>query len=220
MPRSQESRSTGPWLRALGLSAFTLLAGCGWFGGGSIPTQKARPGADRDVQATGALPAAGSTRPYDQGIVAADETRGGAQIGSVVPASGGQKAQIEAAEKEAAERDAKAREEREKREAAEKEAKANEPQEPAKPPPTPGLPGMPAAAVRGGESADTPQSGGLKAPGAAPAEPGPTGPVPAPAATPPGQPAATTAPPPAPVDSQQLPPPTAPASETQTPPRS
>src|SRR5262245_9029628 len=87
--------------------AFTRLAGCGWFGGGDAPTGRARPGADRQIAPTGTLPAAGAGGQSEQGVVPTDETRG--PIGSVVTTKGGQKAQKEAADKAAAERDAKAR---------------------------------------------------------------------------------------------------------------
>ena len=125
----------GRRLGLLGVSALALLAGCGWFGGGGSPnSQKVRPGADRQAQVSGSLPSANPGRQYEPGIAAVDETRGQTpQIGSIVAARGGQKAQREAIEKEAAEQDAKAREERRAREAAEREAKANEPPAPPRP---------------------------------------------------------------------------------------
>ena len=106
----------GRWLGLLGVSTFALLAGCGWFGGGAPATsQKVRPGADRQAVASGALPTASPGRQYEQGVAAADETRGSTpQIGSIVAARGGQKAQKETAEKEATARDAKEREARQK----------------------------------------------------------------------------------------------------------
>jgi hypothetical protein len=138
------------WLGLLGVSALALLSGCGWFGGGSpSDSQKARPGVDRKVPATGALPSANPGQQHESGVVATDPAATH-QIGSIVPAKGGQKAQKEAAEKEANERDAKEREAREKREAEERNAKAKEPKEEAKPlPPAGTLPGKPAAAERG-----------------------------------------------------------------------
>ena len=175
------------WRGLLGVFALALLSGCGWFGGGNdLNSAKARPGADRSVAATGALPSASPGRQYEPGIAATDETRL-PKIGSVVAAKGGQKAQKEAAEKEVVERDAKEREEREKREAADREEKAKEkeqePPEKAGLPAPNGLPGKPAAAERGD------------------AEPGTVQPSTSPPATP--QPASTppvtTAPPPAPV---------------------
>ena len=114
------------WRSLLGVSALVLLSGCGWFGGGNdLNSQKARPGADRNVAGTGALPSANPGRQYEPGFAATDETRT-PRVGSIVAAKGGQKAQKEAADKEAAERDAKDREAREKREAAEREAKAKD----------------------------------------------------------------------------------------------
>lgn len=140
------------WRGLLGVSAAAILAGCGWFGSSSpTDSQKARPGADRQVAPTGALPSANPGRQYEPGVAATDETRS-PQIGSIIPAKGGQKAQKEAADKEAAERDAKAREEREARDAAEREAKAKEPPPPPRTSPAGALPGRPAAAEIGGKS--------------------------------------------------------------------
>lgn len=108
------------WCGALAVSAFALLAGCGWFGG-DAPTGKARPGADRQIAPTGTLPAANPGRQSEQTVVPADETRGATPpIGSVVSTKGGQRAQKEAADKAAADRDAK---EREQRSAADRNAK-------------------------------------------------------------------------------------------------
>src|SRR5882757_9824148 len=120
MPGQKDMRSKGRWAGLLGVSACALLAGCGWFGGGApANSAKVRPGADRKAAASGALPTASPGRQYEQGVAAADETRGTTpQIGSIVAAKGGQKAQREAAEKDAADRDAKARETRVAREAA------------------------------------------------------------------------------------------------------
>jgi outer membrane protein OmpA-like peptidoglycan-associated protein len=199
------------WRSLLGVSALVLLSGCGWFGGGTqLDSQKARPGADRAVAGSGALPSANPGRQYEPGFAATDETRT-PQVGSIVAGKGGQKAQKEAVDKEAAERDAKDREAREKREAADREAKAKEKE---KEPPTaarsslPGLPGRPAAAEPG--NADSSRTTPVTAPGTAPA---PTAP-----ATPP----VTAAPPPAPVTSTPVPPPpanTPPAPEPPAPSR-
>src|SRR5689334_418499 len=124
--RRGQDRTGRSWLGLLGASSCALLAGCGWFDS-APPGAKPRPGADRQVQASGALPSANPGRQYEQGISAADETRGQLpQIGSVVKGTGGQKAQKEKADKEAAERDAKAREARLEREAAEKKAREEE----------------------------------------------------------------------------------------------
>src|SRR5262245_28267696 len=107
-----------PWRGLLGVAALGLLSGCGWLFGDDTPVHKARPGADRQVAPSGALPAPSGGQGYDASLVPLDDTRQ-PQIGTVVQAKGGQKAQKEAADKESAERDAKAREEREKREAQE-----------------------------------------------------------------------------------------------------
>jgi hypothetical protein len=113
------------WRGMLAVSACALLAGCGWFGGDdATPHVKARPGADRLVAPTAALPPAPLGHGAEQGIAPVDETRASApQIGSVVAAKGGQRAQKEAADKETADRDAK---ERDARDAAEREAKAKQ----------------------------------------------------------------------------------------------
>ena len=94
---------------------------------------KVRPGAERQIGASNALPAATAGRQYDTAIAPIDETRG-PKIGSMVAESGGQKAQLEKQAKEIAERDAKAREERERQRQLEAERKANEPKEAKKPP--------------------------------------------------------------------------------------
>ncbi len=116
----------------LGVSTLALLAGCDWFGGGTSNTAKVRPGAERQVTVSGSLPSASAGRQ--------DETRG-PQIGSVVATKGGQKAQLEGAAKEAAERDKQAREAREKADKEAAERKANKPEEPPTqptvPPPAP-----------------------------------------------------------------------------------
>src|ERR1700675_785623 len=99
----------------VGVSMLPLLGGCGWFDS-STPanTVKVRPGAERQVAASSSLPPASAGRPYDAAVVPVDETRNGPKIGSIVSDKGGQKAQLEAAAKEAAERDKQAREAREK----------------------------------------------------------------------------------------------------------
>ena len=122
------------WRRWSGLfvsvSMLALAAGCGWFDSGTpSDSAKVRPGAERQVGASNALPPASAGRQYDASIAAVDETRGGPQIGSIVADKGGQKAQLEAAAKEQAERDKAAREEREKREKEEAERKAQEAKE-------------------------------------------------------------------------------------------
>ena len=110
----------------LGVSMLGLLSGCGLFGsGGPTTSEKARPGAERAIAASGNLPAASSGRQYEPGIAPIDETRTGPQIGSVVAARGGQRAQQEAIAKAAAERDAKAREERQQADAERKAKEAS-----------------------------------------------------------------------------------------------
>src|SRR5882672_9493971 len=80
------------WRSLLGVSALVLLSGCGWFGGGNqLESQKARPGADRTIAVSGALPSANPGRQYEPGYAATDETRT-PRVGSVVAAKGGQKA--------------------------------------------------------------------------------------------------------------------------------
>ena len=98
---------------AVGVAALILLSGCDWLGIGGGPTssEKARPGAERQVGLTNSLPAARATG-YDSSFVPVDETRSAPRIGSVVQGKGGQKAQKDAAEKDANQRDAKDREDR------------------------------------------------------------------------------------------------------------
>ena len=112
---------------AVGVSILVVLSGCGWFGGwfdGSPPADmtKARPGAELNVPVSASLPPPPANQQYDPPIAPVDSMRDTPKIGSIVPESGGQKAQIEKQEKEEAERDAKEREAREKAENAEKEA--------------------------------------------------------------------------------------------------
>src|SRR5690242_2864584 len=105
-----------------------LLGGCEWLGLTSrtpVNSEKARPGAERQVNVTNSLPAA-RAGGYDASIAPVDENRGAPRLGSIVQGKGGQKAQKEAADKEAAERDAKAREERAR---AEREAALKKTQE-------------------------------------------------------------------------------------------
>ena len=121
------------WRGLLAVSLFTLLSGCGWFGGGNAPVGKARPGADRQIAPTGTLPAARPGRQAEQTVAPVDETRGTTPaIGSVVSTTGGQRAQKEAADKAAAARDAKAREQRD---AADREVKARQTAPPSTAPP-------------------------------------------------------------------------------------
>lgn len=174
------------WLGLLSVAALGLLSGCDWLFGSSMPvsSQKLRPGADRQIGPTGALPAPGAGQQYEPGLAPVDETHQ-QPIGSIIQAKGGQKVQKEAADKEAAERDAKAREERQAREAADKEAADKEPKD-KEPRSTKtgvsGLPGRPAAAEPG-NSGSTDPAAPAAAPAANPAAPA----IPAP---PPEQPAA------------------------------
>ena len=111
----------------LGILTLSLLSGCDWLFGSSTPANsaRARPGAERQIGATSSLPSASSGHQYDSSVAPADETRAGPKIGSIVADKGGQKAQLDAAAKEAAERDKQAREEREKaaQDAADRKAK-------------------------------------------------------------------------------------------------
>lgn len=130
MQRPQDTIGSGRWLGLLGVSAFALLTGCGWFDGSAPVGPPPRPGVERDVAPASALPPAPGNRQYDAAVTAGDETRNTtASIGSVISAKGGQKAQKEALEKEQAERDRKDREARLEREAADKELKSKEKQE-------------------------------------------------------------------------------------------
>jgi len=99
---------------AVCVAALILLSGCDWLGiGSSTPTssEKARPGAERQVGITNSLPAARAAG-YDSSFAPVDETRSAPKIGSVVQGKGGQKAQKEAAEKDSFQREARDREER------------------------------------------------------------------------------------------------------------
>jgi hypothetical protein len=90
---------------ALGLSALALLSGCGWFDSGvKVDMGKLRPGAERDISPSAALPPPPSGHPFDAPISPVEETASSPKIGSVVAESGGQKAQLEKQEKEEAAR--------------------------------------------------------------------------------------------------------------------
>jgi hypothetical protein len=120
--RQQNMKRIGFWHGLLAVSLSALLAGCGWFGGNDVaPAAKARPGADRQIAPTGTLPPPPPGHAVEQGVAPVDEAA--PQVGSVVGAKGGQRAQKEAAEKETADRDAK---ERAQRDEAEREAKARQ----------------------------------------------------------------------------------------------
>jgi hypothetical protein len=126
MQRRQDTNGRGRWLGLLGVSMLAFVAGCDWFGGSTPVGTPPRPGADRQIQPSAALPAPSANRSYEPGTVAVDETRGGGGIGSIVSGKGGQKAQKEAIEKDQMERDKKDREARLEREADDKERKARE----------------------------------------------------------------------------------------------
>src|SRR5437660_4105668 len=126
-----ERESRGGGLQVCGLLSvlmLTSLTGCGWLFGDSAPSDaaKARPGAERQVAPGNVLQSAGTGRQYDAAVTPVDETRSGPKIGSIIPDKGGQKAQLDAAAKEAAERDKQAREEREKAAQGADARKANE----------------------------------------------------------------------------------------------
>jgi hypothetical protein len=135
---------------AVGMAALILLSGCDWLGiGSSTPTssEKARPGAERQVSVTNSLPAARAAGGYDASFAPVDETRNAPKIGSVVQGKGGQKAQKEATEKDANQREAREREERarQQREADLKKPRTDKPATPGdtKPPATPSADAVP-----------------------------------------------------------------------------
>ena len=88
-------------LHLLAIAVALLLTSCGESGPVPARGEGQRAGADRTVPA-GSLPRAPASGQYDGALVPTDETRG-EKPGAVVPARGGQKAQLEAREKEQAE---------------------------------------------------------------------------------------------------------------------
>jgi hypothetical protein len=123
--RNQTSKIRTGCLRGiLGVSVLALLSGCGWFDSSSTPSDmtKARPGAERDVPVSATLPPPPANQQYDASIAPVDSMRDTPKIGSIVPESGGQKAQLEKQEKEDQARDTEERENREKADKAAKEA--------------------------------------------------------------------------------------------------
>lgn len=104
--------------RVLVLSAPLLLGACSWVGGwfdrspAPVNGPGARPGVDRQAAPSG-LPPAPQRGTYDNGAAApVNETRG-QQLGAVVAPKGGQKAQVQQAEKERLQREAERYKERE-----------------------------------------------------------------------------------------------------------
>ncbi len=207
MQRPQDTIGSGRWLGLLGVSAFALLTGCGWFDGSAPVGPPPRPGVERDLAPASALPPAPGNRQYDAAVTAGDETRNTtASIGSVISAKGGQKAQKEALEKEQAERDRKDREARLEREAADKELKSKEKQEGA-PAAAPAAAPVGAPPVGAGTITSDPAPVSAPVPPPAPvttapmappsAAPDPaTAPTPVPAPTPAGNPNRAFTPPP------------------------
>ena len=162
---------------AVGAAALILLSGCDWLGiGSSTPTssEKARPGAERQVGITNSLPAARAAG-YDSSFAPVDETRSAPKIGSVVQGKGGQKAQKEAAEKDSFQRESRDREER-ARQQREADLKKAQTDKQADKPPTPADTTPPAA----------PPAGAVPPPPAPP----PPAPVTSAPLTPPAAPAA------------------------------
>ena len=68
---------------AVSVAALILLSGCDWLGIGGGPTssEKARPGAERQVGLTNSLPAARSAGGYDSSFIPVDETRSAFGLG-------------------------------------------------------------------------------------------------------------------------------------------
>ncbi|MCF8533395.1 MAG: hypothetical protein K9G48_10365 [Reyranella sp.] len=119
--------------------AAALLGGCGLFDGGPSPLQKKaiRPGADRAVAPSSALPPAPAGRSAYDGGGAVGPEKIAAPIGSIVSTKGGQQSQKEALEKQAMERDAAAREARERARAARERGTHDPGERPAGPPAEP-----------------------------------------------------------------------------------
>jgi hypothetical protein len=119
--------------------AATTLNGCGWFDGwfdgkaSPLQTAPLRPGVDRQPTANG-LPPAPNRGNYDAGVVPVDDNRS-QPLGAIVATKGGQKAQIDAAEKERVQRDAEREKERVEREAQRNREKKDEEERPKGAPP-------------------------------------------------------------------------------------
>jgi len=183
MQRNHDTNGGGRWLGLLGVSALALLGGCGWFGGSAPLGPPPRPGVEKAVQPSASLPPGPVNPQYDAGVVGGDD-RAAPAIGSIIAAKGGQKAQRDAIEKEQVERDRKDREARLEREAADKEEKAREKQEGTGPAAAPAV--APAGAPPPGAGTITSDQPPMSAP-AAPVTAAPMAPpsaAPEPASTP------------------------------------
>ncbi len=148
--------------------AATTLNGCGWFdgwfSGKPSPLQSAplRPGVDRQTTANG-LPPAPNRGTYDAGVAPVDDNRS-QPIGGIVATKGGQKAQLDAAEKERSQREAEREKERSQREAEQNlEKKAGEERPRGAPPASP-------AAGQAPATDQAPVSAPAPAPSSPPAE--------------------------------------------------
>jgi len=95
----------------VGLVTAVLLSGCGWFDG-PPRLERLRPGAEKAISPSESLPALAPPGGYDAAIMPIDAST--PALGSIVAASGGQKAQLEKLEKDAAARDAEDRAQRER----------------------------------------------------------------------------------------------------------
>lgn len=189
MQRHHDTNGGGRWLGLLGVSALALLAGCDWIGGSSAPLgPPPRPGAEKGVQPSASLPPGPVNPQYDAGVAGGDD-RASPAIGSIIAPKGGQKAQREAIEKDQAERDRKDREARLEREAADKEEKAREKQEGTGPAVAPAV--SPAGAPPPGAGTITSDPSPTSAP-AAPVAPVTAAPMAPPSAAP--EPSSTPAP--------------------------
>src|SRR5262249_27644820 len=81
--RGQTTKVTMRMSLAVGVTALILLSGCDWLGiGSSTPTssEKARPGAERQIGVTNSLPASRASG-YDSSFAPVDETRNAPKIG-------------------------------------------------------------------------------------------------------------------------------------------
>jgi hypothetical protein len=126
------------------LLAAGTLSGCGWFDGwfsgkpSPLQSEPLRAGVDRQTTANG-LPPAPTRGSYDASVAPVDDNRN-RPIGAIVATKGGQKAQIEASDKERTKQEAEREKERVQREAerdrVKKEEEAGKGASPAPPPPS------------------------------------------------------------------------------------